>query len=140
MKQELINQEWKARTIRIRPDYVKLRNYLTFLSKGENIDFCYFWNEVIKFSLNHLIEKGFNYIIDKSDIARIPQYFPTDKDINKQFDTLFSLFQIHYKKQYGRKFFNYEFVELLLYIYAKHNLKPSELDNLKIDFGIRHIE
>lgn len=139
MKQDLKN-DWIQKIVRVRNDYINLSAYLEFFAKKNNIERHIFFNDVFKYSLSVLKEKGMIYDIDEYKPRRIPKGFLIEKNVNDDFLSMHKELKKQFNYKYARKLYVCELVELILYIYAIDNLSYSDLASVNIvDWGIKKL-
>lgn len=134
---ELINIQ---RIIRLKDGYLKLCSFLEFKAQTMEKERSDFYNELFRFSLDHLRENGFTYTIDKYDKVRKPKGISLSTEMSEDLDASYNFFSFFFRKKYKRKLYIGEFVELILYIYAQNFLKENERNLLNINYGIKAVD
>lgn len=128
MKEKLLDDNLVQKSIRIRGDYFKFFKYFEYMAEKNNIDKNLFLSNVISYSLNHLTENGFNYIIKPYKPRRIPKGLVLLPEVFELLDTSFNYYSNIYRKKHKKRLYVCEYVELLIYIYVREFYKDGDLD------------
>lgn len=135
LKSELI--DWKQRVIRIRPDYFKVLTYLEFQADKQGVERHAYINNVVRFSLDFLVENGIRYEIEEYEPMRKGKGFFLKKETFNLFDERYKLVSNYYLSKYLKKLLVAEFMELIIYIYCINQLTEDELKLIDINWGIK---
>lgn len=139
-EKDLAKDMYSQRIFRIKEEYITFCEYLDFHAKKHNIDRNMFYDNLFKYSLDHIIKFGFNYSIDEYLPRRRPKGFPLLEETSLEFSKTFKFYKDIFFKKFNRSLLVCEYVELLIYIYANNKLEQKEKDINNIEWGITEIK
>lgn len=136
MKYKLIEDNWVQQTTRIKNDYFIFFAYLDFLSVRDNLDRHLQFDSIIKYSLDYINKEGCCFYCEDYTKKRKPKGIFLSQDTNKLFNGVLEEYNNDFKQKYDRDIYKGEFLEILLYIYARNNLE-DHLKILRVNWGVK---
>jgi len=137
LKKDLLKVGWKQKIIRLRPDYIKLCTYLEFHAEKLQQDRYTFFDNLFKYSIEQIQEKGIIYAIEVYEPLRTGKGFLLSEKVTDEFEDTYKFVSNYYMKKLNKKLLVAEFTELLLYIYVMDRCTEDELRLIDFDFGIK---
>lgn len=132
----LLNNGWKSKTVRIKMDYNRLCNFLSYqFNEDNNINSRILFDDILSGALG-ILEKGNIDNIEMKNYRgrRYPKGFLLHEKTIEKLDNEYK----HLKDYFLRQDINLsvgEFYELLIYIYCLNNLEKKVFKILDIEWG-----
>ena len=141
----LMKNGWMQKTIRIKLDYNKLCNFISF----EEIDFedvknaRKVYESIFTFSLDYVASSDdfLKYEIIKYSGRREPKGFLMKNETSDRLYKIYDIYKEKMKKKYNVFITFGEFIEFLMFYYCQNNIPKESLDYInnvwKINWGFR---